>query len=83
MTKTPDWPFKCPKEGWYLSKVEAIWPEDCDLSYVDCDCDPAIPLLVYGTCKQHGLVWLSNMEAYEPKLWKEKYEQGKRCQVGG
>jgi len=70
--KPPRWPFRCPREGWYLSTVDAIFTRDIDLSFVDDSGDPDMPLLVYGTCKQHGRVWLSNMSAYDPDLWRER-----------
>lgn len=72
MAKTPDWPFRCPKEGWYLSKVEAIFPADIGLSHEDCNCDQLLPLVVYGECKQHGRVWLSDPAAYTATLWKKE-----------
>jgi hypothetical protein len=52
--------------------VDAIFTRDIDLSFVDDSGDPDMPLLVYGTCKQHGRVWLSNMSAYDPDLWRER-----------
>jgi hypothetical protein len=73
MSKPPTWPFKCPRgHGWYLSDVQAIFPEDCNLE--NCGCDPATPLLVYGTCKQHGRVWLGDKASYEPEIWRKDYE---------
>jgi hypothetical protein len=71
VTSPPRWPFRCPREGWYLSTVDAIFTEDVGVSLVDTATERA-PLLVYGTCKQHGRVWLSSPSAYEPDLWRER-----------
>ena len=71
MNLPPKWPFRCPRDGWYLSTVDAIWTEDIQVPTVD-SAGERVPILVYGTCKKHGLVWLSDMRAYEPELWKEK-----------
>ena len=68
--KVPDWPFKCPKEGWYLSKVEAIWEDDV----TRVPGEFTVPILIYGTCKQHGTVWLSDTKAYEASIWREHHE---------
>ena len=67
MTRLPKWPFRCPREGWYLKKVEAVFATDLDVPLEDTS--PGLPLLIYGLCKQHGRVWLSDMAAYDPEIW--------------
>lgn len=68
MRTVPNWPFRCPQEGWYLSKVDAIFAKDLDLSYADSG-DPRVPLLIYGDCKRHGRRWLTDTKYYQPEVW--------------
>lgn len=63
----PNYPFRCPGEGWYLRKVQAIFARDLDLV----DSEPELPLLVYGSCKKHGWVWLTDMKYYTKELWEK------------
>lgn len=64
MTKPPDWPFRCPIEGWYLSNVEAVFEEDLGLV-----------IEVRGRCKQHEYVTVTDPRAYAPDLWSTVEEQ--------
>lgn len=68
MAVVPVWPFRCPKEGWYLSKVDAIFTKDLGLSLEDSG-DPRIPLLIHGECKQHGRAWLTDPKYYKLEIW--------------
>ena len=65
MTKPPDWPFRCPAEGWYLSEVDAVFSDT-----------GTVPQAVYGTCKRHGKVLVTTPEAYAPDLWMEDVQGG-------
>jgi len=60
----PEWPFRCPGEGWYLSNVEA---EFGDLG--------SFPVRVTGDCKRHGRVTVTDSRAYAPYLWSTVEEQ--------
>jgi hypothetical protein len=76
VTKPPEWPYRCPREGKYLSNVDAIWCSDIHEEPMEPDgIDPDMPILVYGTCKTHGRVWLSDPVAYQPHLWRQKHER--------
>lgn len=55
----PEWPFRCPGEGWYLSKVEAELDEI------------GVVVRVTGECKSHGRVTTVDPRSYAPHLWKE------------
>ena len=67
VNQPPDWPFRCPVEGWYLSNVEATSLTQVS-SYL-------IPDRVVGTCKQHGSVTVTDPRAYSPTLWSTVEEQ--------
>lgn len=73
MSNPPKWPFRCPRDGWYLTDVGAIFSEEVQHQVRDTG-DPHMPLLVYGTCKRHGRVWLSSLSAYDPEVWRKEYE---------
>jgi hypothetical protein len=61
VSKPPDWPFRCPIEGWYLSNVEALSFTRVSKYW--------IPDKVVGMCKQHGQVTVKDARAYSPTLW--------------
>lgn len=73
MNKPPEWPYRCPRDGKYLSNVDAIFVDEINSSIRDRE-DPDVPVLVYGTCKLHGRVWLSDHASYQPHLWRRKHE---------
>jgi hypothetical protein len=66
VSKPPEWPFRCPIEGWYLSSVAALY---------DSDESGDIPGAVVGHCKQHGTVTVTDPRAYAPDLWSTVEEQ--------
>lgn len=66
MSLPPEWPFRCPGEGWYLSRVAAEIDED------------GILVRVTGYCKRHELVTVTDPRAYAKHLWEENDEPGER-----